>query len=108
MPEISAIDAYLGYMDAICEMVDDISPYLSIWQKVPYTIQSKQIEWWLNTRIDRYTLELSPYNWSLGESPPVRAEQNQKKIMFWVLSDENITKNIELFSSEPWFKLVHQ
>lgn len=90
-----AIAAYLDFTDALCDVIDDIDPYITIWQKVPNALKSKQIEEWLIRHINPDTLELIP-----------SATTNQNKIKSWVLSEENITNHMDLFAQDPWWKLA--
>ena len=93
-------------MDVLCDVVEDMTPYLVLWQKVPDNLKEKQIEEWLTTHIDPKTLEFAPQSWPVDHTERgIRTERNQIKVKEWVLSEENMLLFVDLFSQDQWSKL---
>lgn len=101
------IQNYLAYMELLCEINPDVNSYLAVWDKVPATLKSKQIERWLKTHFTGETFDIKETVFSNGNIyAPHQSNGNLIKIKNWVLSEDNMRDNMALFSDGPWWKAV--
>lgn len=94
---------YLGLMTVVRE---DITPLTAIWDKVPASLKSTQIQRWVITYMDPETLGLKAEPIFTDESAKARVVNNLESLKQWVLREDHILNNMDFFSEGPWYNLV--
>lgn len=92
----SSIDL-LPILDVLYPIVDNMEPFLAIWEKAPKDLKSKQIKIWLEHNVDRDSCSICP---SYGFT----SVDQLQPVFDWVTSDKNIVE-MDIFHEDPWWKL---
>jgi hypothetical protein len=100
------IETFLDFMSIICITIEDVAPYMAIWQEVPAHLRNQQIQAWVKKFLDAESFDARLNNIPDDSPSEMRANRNIDILKQWVLSEENILENVEFFSADPYWKLV--